>query len=142
MHISNHDNFTKMIPIGIDSTFDSVPYPITLRSGGSYPDILLDNLYIQNSASVILISGGETIFEGTPGELYTFLGPMEEDIRSWMAVEHLLMACLIPAPQKPESLLDPDGEYFVRSRPQYESYVASDFIIATAHGGANDATGD
>jgi hypothetical protein len=66
---------------------------------------------------------------------------MEEDTRPWMAVEHLLMACLI-APQKPESLLDPDGEYFVRSRPQYESYVASDFIVTAAHGVANDATGD
>jgi hypothetical protein len=57
-------NFTNMIQFGIDSKFDSVPYPITLRNGGPYPDILLDNLYIRNSASVVLISGGETIFKG------------------------------------------------------------------------------
>jgi hypothetical protein len=45
MHITNHDNFTNMIPIGIDSTFDSVPYATTLRSGGPYPDILLDSTF-------------------------------------------------------------------------------------------------
>lgn len=49
---------------------------------------------------------------------------------------------LDPAPQTPESLLNPDGEYFVRSRPQYESYAASSFIVATANGVSNDATGD
>ncbi|GFG00994.1 hypothetical protein IFM61392_01597 [Aspergillus lentulus] len=35
---------------------------------------------------------------------------------------------LDPASQKPESLLDPDG-HFVRSRPQYESYAASDMLF-------------
>ncbi|RHZ63561.1 hypothetical protein CDV55_106217 [Aspergillus turcosus] len=126
----------------LDSTFNSVPYPITLRNGGPYPDILLDNLYIQNSASVVLISGGETIFEGTPGELYVTSWAYGRRYTSLDGSGTSTYGMLDPAPQKPESLLDPDGEYFVQSRPQYESYAASDFIVATANGVANDATGD
>jgi hypothetical protein len=155
-------NFTDMIQFGIDSKFDSVPYPITLRNGGPYPDILLDNLYIRNSASVVLISGGETIFKGkkihkqarsgtylttglskgTPGELYVTSWAYGRRYTSLGGSGTFTYGMLDPAPQKPESLLDPEGEYFVRSRPQYESYAASAFIIATANGVANDATGD
>ena len=44
-----------------------MPYAITLRNGGPYPNIVLDNLLVENSASVVLISGGETIFAGESG---------------------------------------------------------------------------
>jgi len=61
--ILNH-YYLFSVSVLLDSTFDSVPYPITLRNGGPYPDIILDNLLIKNSASVVLISGGKTIFPG------------------------------------------------------------------------------
>lgn len=35
-----------------------------LYDGGPYPSMVLDNLLVENSASVVLVSGGETIFEG------------------------------------------------------------------------------
>jgi glucan 1,3-beta-glucosidase len=44
--------------------FNGVPYAITLRSGGPNASMVLDNLMVVNSASVVLISGGETIFAG------------------------------------------------------------------------------
>lgn len=47
---------------------------------------------------------------------------------------------LDPAPNKPESLLDSSGNFFTRSRPQYET--TTDFIVATANGIDNDGTGD
>ncbi|KAF3389749.1 Glucan 1,3-beta-glucosidase [Talaromyces pinophilus] len=76
--------------------------------------VVLDNLLVENSASVVLISGGDTIFAGL----------------------------ISPSPDKPASLLNSTGDIFERSRPQYESYSASDFIIATANSISNDATGD
>jgi hypothetical protein len=111
---------------------------------------------------VVLISGGETIFKGkkihkqarsgtylttglskgTPGELYVTSWAYGRRYTSLGGSGTFTYGMLDPAPQKPESLLDPEGEYFVRSRPQYESYAASAFIIATANGVANDATGD
>lgn len=47
---------------------------------------------------------------------------------------------LDPAPNKPKSLLDSSGNFFTRSRPQYET--TTDFIVATANGIDNDGTGD
>ncbi|KAH8696484.1 hypothetical protein BGW36DRAFT_462337 [Talaromyces proteolyticus] len=96
-----------------DSTFDSVPYPITLRNGGPYPDIVLDNLYVEESAAVVL-DGTGTYTQGL----------------------------LEPAPSKPASPLDGNGNYFTQSRPQYQTYSASQFILATAHGVSNNATRD
>jgi hypothetical protein len=47
---------------------------------------------------------------------------------------------LSPAPNKPQALLNSSGNYFQRSRPQYENNPG--FIVATAHGVSNDGTGD
>jgi glucan 1,3-beta-glucosidase len=49
---------------------------------------------------------------------------------------------LDPAPDKPASLLNSSGSWFARSRPQYETYSASQFIVATDNGISNDGTGD
>lgn len=47
-----------------DSHFDGVPYAITVRADGPRPNILLDNLLVENSTSVVLVSGAETILPG------------------------------------------------------------------------------
>jgi glucan 1,3-beta-glucosidase len=49
---------------------------------------------------------------------------------------------LDPSPNKPSSLLNSSGSWFARSRPQYETYSASEFIIATDNNISNDGTGD
>lgn len=38
--------------------------------------------------------------------------------------------------------MDGSGNIFERSKTQYETYSAENFIVATDHGIANDATGD
>ena len=43
---------------------------------------------------------------------------------------------------KSPGLLDSSGNYFEQSKPLYETYSASDFIIATANRISNDVTGD
>jgi glucan 1,3-beta-glucosidase len=48
----------------LDSTFLHVPYAITTDANGPTPNIVLDNLFVQNSASIVLVAGGETIFPG------------------------------------------------------------------------------
>lgn len=54
-----------------DSHFNGVPYAISVRADGPRPNIVLDNLLVENSASVILVSGGETILPGKPGPPHT-----------------------------------------------------------------------
>jgi glucan 1,3-beta-glucosidase len=46
------------------------------------------------------------------------------------------------APNKPTSLLDDNGNYFTRSKPQYEDVSAGSIVVATSHGISNDGTGD
>ena len=53
-----------------------------------------------------------------------------------------ITSLLNPAPNKPTSLLNSSGSWFARSRPQYETYSASEFVIATDNGISNDGTGD
>lgn len=52
------------MPSSTDSHFNRVPYAIILRNGGPTPNIILDNLLVENSASIVLVSGGKTIFPG------------------------------------------------------------------------------
>ncbi|KAJ5211726.1 uncharacterized protein N7498_003372, partial [Penicillium cinerascens] len=126
----------------IDSHFNGVPYPITLRNGGPHPNIILDNLLIENSADVVLISGGETIVAGSADALYFTSWNMGRfyDSLSGDGQDHT--GFLSPTPNKPTSLKDSSGHYFSQSRPQYETYSSSDFVVATANGISNDGTGD
>lgn len=80
--------------------------------------------------------------EGTAGEIYVTSWAYGRRYTSLDGTGVSTHGMLDPSPQKPASLLDQNGDYFVQSRPQYESYAASDFVVATSHSVANDATGD
>ncbi|KAE8399665.1 pectate lyase superfamily protein-domain-containing protein [Aspergillus pseudonomiae] len=123
----------------VDSHFDGVPYAITVaKQDNEQPSILLDNLLVENSASVVLISGGDTILEGSTGALY---------FDSWVSGYRYLpdgsggrsSGFMSQKPDKPSSLLDGSGAYFRRAKPQYESETP---VVATDHGVSNDGTGD
>lgn len=123
----------------LDSHFNGVPYAITIASlGDEQPNIVLDNLLVENSDAVVLVSGGDTILPGSAGALY---------FNSWASGYRYLpdgsggkmTGFVDPAPDKPSSLLDGTGAYFQQSKPQYETEAP---ISATAHGVSNDGTGD
>ncbi|KAL2827770.1 pectate lyase superfamily protein-domain-containing protein [Aspergillus cavernicola] len=123
----------------LDSHFNGVPYAITVASqGDQQPNIVLDNLLVENSQSVVLISGGDTILEGSSGPLY---------FNSWANGYQVISdgtsgertGFMSPAPRKSSSLLDGSGAYFTRSKPQYSG---SSPIVATDNGVSNDGTGD
>lgn len=126
----------------VDSHFNGVPYAITLAPhDDEQPNIVLDNLLVENSASVVLVSGGDTLLEGSTSAL---------TINSWANGYQYLpsrsgsrrQGHVSPAPDKPESLLDSDGYYFTRSKPQYEDVSASSIIVATNNGISNSGDGD
>lgn len=124
-----------------DSHFNGVPYAITVKDMyDQRPNIVLDNLLVENSNSVVLVSGGETLLPGSSGAQY---------LNSWASGYQYLPSgrgvggkrsgFIDPAPQKPEALLDGSGAYFTRSKPQY---AGESPIVATDHGISNDGTGD
>ncbi|KAL1957810.1 hypothetical protein VTO42DRAFT_5528 [Malbranchea cinnamomea] len=126
----------------MDSHFDGVPYAITLRNGGPHPNIVLDNLLVENSASVVLISGGETIFEGSSSPIYFDSWAMGRRYTSLDGEGEFVTGHMNPAPIRPPALLDEAGNIYTRSKPQYERLSPSNFVIATEHGVSNDGTGD
>lgn len=125
----------------LDSHFNGVPYGITLgRLASDQPNVVLDNLLVENSESVVMVSGGETLLPGSGGALY---------IGNWVSGQQYLPSgsgkksgFANPAVKKPQGLLDDSGRYFVRSKPQYESVGAGGIVIATDNGVSNDGTGD
>jgi glucan 1,3-beta-glucosidase len=123
----------------LDSHFNGVPFAITVAQlGTEQPNIVLDNLLVENSESVVLISGGATILEGSTLPLF---------FNSWASGYQYFpdgsggkqSGFIDPAPVKSPSLLDSSGAYFEQSKPQYPAQnpvVATDFDIS------NDGTGD
>ena len=123
----------------LDSHFNGVPYAITIANLGSeQPNIVLDNLLVENSAAVVLISGGATILAGSSGPLY---------FNSWANGYQYLpdgtggkrTGFIDPAPVKSPGLLDGSGAYFTQSKPQYP---AQNPIVATQNGVSNAGTSD
>ncbi|KAJ5201484.1 uncharacterized protein N7498_006147 [Penicillium cinerascens] len=123
----------------VDSHFDGVPYAITIaHEKDQQPSVVLDNLLVENSASVVLISGGDTLLAGSTDALY---------FDSWVSGYQFLpdgsgqkkTGFVDPAPNKPSQLLDSSGAYYRRAKPQYESDTP---VVATDHGISNDGAGD
>lgn len=127
----------------IDSSFNGVPYAITTHANGPPPNVVLDNLIVQQSASIVLVSGGATILAGSSsGALLVQSWAMgrryvtEDDLGTYTIGD------LNPVPSKSPQLLDGNGNWFAQSKPQYAGTAASGFVVATAHGVNNGATGD
>jgi glucan 1,3-beta-glucosidase len=109
---------------------------------GIVPSIVLDNLLIENTESILVLSNGTTIVQGSAdpitvkswatGERFTTIDNIGAQARRFVS----------PSPIKSPILLDGTGKFFERSRPQYENLTADNFLIATDHGISNDATGD
>ncbi|KAK3384571.1 pectate lyase superfamily protein-domain-containing protein [Lasiosphaeria ovina] len=126
-----------------DSTFTNVPIGIkTAWATGSTPDtagsLVLENIVLNNvpvavqgpSGTLLSGSGGSvTITAWGNGHKYTPTGPSE------------FSGTLTPN-SRPASLLGPDGRYYTRSKPQYETLSAASFVSVRASGARGDAATD
>jgi len=130
--------------IHLDSHFRGVPHAInvTANAKGIVPSIVLDNLLIENTEWIVVLSNGTTIVQGSTdpitvkswatGERFTTIDNIGVQARGFVS----------PSPLKSPILLDRTGKFFERSRPQYENLTPDNFLIATDYGISNDATGD
>ncbi|RYO84413.1 hypothetical protein DL764_009338 [Monosporascus ibericus] len=126
----------------LDSYFRSVPYPIVLRNGGPHPNIILENVRVELSASVVLIDGGETILPGSQGLLYFNSWGMGKRYTSMDGDGEIATGFIDPPPQRPPALLDGSRNIFARPKPTYGNLGAGSFVVATDHGISNMADGD
>lgn len=96
------------------------------------PQCLVDG----NTPSIVLVSGGETILPGTTGGAVT--------VTSWAMGRRYTDSAddtgtstagnLDPPPNKPATLLSSSGQWFTRSKPQYETLSAGSFVSVASFG--------
>ncbi|EGO54163.1 hypothetical protein NEUTE1DRAFT_87296 [Neurospora tetrasperma FGSC 2508] len=129
--------------IVFDSSFTNTPVAIsTSWTTASSPDtagtLVLENIALTNVPIAVKgpqgtylsgSTGSTTITAWGNGHKYTPSGPVE------------FAGALTPNP-RPVSLLASNGRYYTRSKPQYETLSASQFISARASGAKGDAATD
>ncbi|KAH7034830.1 pectate lyase superfamily protein-domain-containing protein, partial [Microdochium trichocladiopsis] len=123
----------------IDSLFRNVPYPIVIRNDGPRPAILLENLRIENCASVVLVDGAETLLPGTSGSTTIPAWGMGRRYEKIDGAGEYATGFLDSGLRRPAPLVDATGAFFARSKP---TYATGGFIVATDHGISNHGTGD
>ncbi|KAK3722123.1 hypothetical protein LTR37_002556 [Vermiconidia calcicola] len=124
--ISNTDTFIK-------AGFTPSSLPLAANS------IVLENIHLNNVRIAIENGNNATVLEGTPSNSY---------IAAW-AMGHSytpngpnnFSGTIAPAPRS-AGLIDVSGNYYQRSKPQYEQYTASAFISARDQGATGNGRTD
>ena len=122
------------------------------QSGGT---LVLDNVdftaapvAIANPVGRVLLDGGQKVASYAQGNAWTTAGQdlngetfngtacvaQNTSQTAYQAQETTIQRLLAPIP-RPSVLVDPNGNYVVRSRPQYEAYTAGEVLSAKADGG-------
>lgn len=145
--ISLQDAVMNNVEIGVLTTFSSNSTP---ASAGTF---LLDNVDFVNTpvavqlspSNATLLEGNQKVASWAQGRVYTAYestyeegnitcyGPAARYSRVQQVVD--------PAPKSP-SLLNPDGSFFTRSRPQYEGVPVENFKSIKTYGCAGDGVTD
>ncbi|KAF2162825.1 glycoside hydrolase family 55 protein [Zasmidium cellare ATCC 36951] len=123
-----------------DSSISNTPIGLkTVRDSNSQPDtagsLILENIKLSNVPTAVqgangpLLSGVSSISAWGQGHRYTPNGPNE-----W--------AGSITANTRPSNLLQGDGKYYQRSKPQYETLPLSSFLSARTLGAKGDGKTD
>lgn len=122
----------------IDTLIQDTPVGILTNGLPTSPNIVLDNVVIDNVAQVVQVDGGDTLLstDGTI-ELWATGARFNGSSGSSQTGD-------ATAPQRANALLQDGGlRYFTRSRPQYETLGVASFLVATTDGGcSNDGSGD
>jgi glucan 1,3-beta-glucosidase len=106
----------------------------------------LENVIVTKTPTVVGIvgKGGEVYIDGSRDA-------DKKTIQSWaMGTRYasrngkpeITHGLVNPAPKKPSNLVDKDGKYFVRSKPDYGNIEKEKWIVVTDRGVKNDGTGD
>ncbi|KAK1991996.1 pectin lyase-like protein [Colletotrichum falcatum] len=130
----------------MDSTFSNVgTAAIVIGKPSSQPGsgstgVVLDRVSLSGVAAAVKDSSGNVLLPGSAGTIDQWtLGPVYEGsttARSFSAGGR------IGSYRRPSTLVDTDGKYFERERPQYERYGLSDFVHVKDLGAMGDGVTD
>ena len=102
--------------------------------------LLIDNCKFTNVQAIVATSSGQTIL---PGSQSSFTVQSWGQGQYYRQNTHSFIQGNLPAPSKPSVLLHRGSQsFFDRSRPQYESYSASEIVNVISQGAKGDGTTD
>ncbi|KAJ6645755.1 Glucan 1,3-beta-glucosidase [Pseudolycoriella hygida] len=102
--------------------------------------LLLDNVQINNVASVVQGTNGESLLTVTGQQTISSWG--RGSVYNDDSGKGTFGSKNLPPTTKASNLLDAEGRYFQRSRPQYENLRSSDFVSVKAHGAQGNGIAD
>jgi glucan 1,3-beta-glucosidase len=105
------------------------------------PSIAIDNLNLINAGFLVFVTNGVEYLSGAAGPVTITSWAMGPRYISSDGSYTSSSGFVSSSTVKSRALLDGNGKFFERSKPQYETLSASSFIVATDHGISNDATG-
>ncbi|KAK8059107.1 glucan 1-3-beta-glucosidase [Apiospora saccharicola] len=124
----------------IDCTIINVPTAILTNGLENAPNIVLDNLWVENVVDVVVQDDNKRVL---------YVGILPQRIELWAAgqryngSEGSYKAAPAEAPPRGAGLIEGEREHlFVRSRPEYHDLDSSSFLVATNEGISNDGSGD
>ena len=153
----------------IDSSFSVAkigivtPYVPNFSSPQTAGTLVIENVLfvgpapaVSNNGGRVILAGGRRVASFGQGNAWTTAGEVFENGQelnettctyanttssSYTATESTIQQQLAPIP-RPPNLLDSNGNYVTRSKPQYEQFPASSFLSAKGYGLLGDgATG-
>lgn len=115
----------------LDSSFRNVATaaviitPLDASPGSGSTGVVLENVELDNVGAAVQDTSGNTLLDGGSRHIEQWVtGPVYASGEE----RQFLMGEDIPKYRREASLLDGDGHYFERSKPQYEDRSVSDFV--------------
>ncbi|KAK3303620.1 putative glucan 1,3-beta-glucosidase precursor, partial [Chaetomium strumarium] len=126
----------------LDSSLVAVPFAVPVNPN-FIPNFVMDNVQIQNVDFLVFQPGSTNYLEGQAGPITIQSWAMGKRYTSVDGEGGSVIGFVSPVPDKSPLLLDANGKFFERSKPQYENFGAGSFLVATDFPNLrNDGTGD
>lgn len=126
----------------LDSSFSYVPTPILIDAEAPNPNLILENLEVENSQAIVQINGGSVLLAGYTDATYVKSWGMGGAYLDETGTRQFITGDISPYPDASPSLLTPNGQWYTQSKPLYTGTSDSEVIVATQEGISNDMTGD
>lgn len=130
----------------LDTTISNTPIGIStaysLAETGTNGTLILDNVDFTTNVPVAISDATTKATVLAGGKKYSAFTQGNNYAAGSLGKKSAVQAVLTSAAAKPTTLLNSNGEFFARSKPQYETVPSSSFISVKANGAKGDGVTD
>lgn len=111
----------------LDSSLVAVPFAIPVNPN-FIPNFVMDNVQIKNVDFLVFEPGSTNYLEGQTGPITIQSWAMGKRYTSMDGEGGSIIGFVSPVPNKSPLLLDVNGKFFERGKPQYENFGVASFL--------------